>query len=455
MERYNPQNNPQSNIPEKIISLGLILLLSTVFFGVMGAIEYAIPGIFRNFFSFEKIRPLHVSSAVFWILFTAAGCVLYFLREHNQKPLKKNRLAYIFYYTLGVTIIGILISYCFGLFGGREYWEFNPVFALPITAGWIFFIIIILSNIQTLKNQPVYIWMWLTGVLFFLFTYLESNVWILPNFGNYLIKDMLIQWKSYGSLVGSWNLLIYGSSIFLMDKISGNTKYSHSATAFWIYFLGLFNLMFNWGHHVYTLPTAPYVQYIAYAVSMTELILFARIIYQWKLSLDTIRKFRHLETYRFLMAADFWVFMTLLLAIPMSIPAVNVYFHGTHVIVAHTMGATIGINTMLLLSFVSYITKTNQNAKRVRLGYRLTNYSLIFFWIVLIVVGVIKGKMQIDHPDFVYRELMQQLHPYFVLFLITGTLIAIGLSILVISFLNRLSFLKRREFSSNKEKEKR
>ena len=40
------------------------------------------------------------------------------------------------------------------------------------------------------------------------------------------------------------------------------------------------------------------------------------------------------------MAADIWIFLTLVLAIAMSIPAINVYTHGTHITVAHTMGAT-------------------------------------------------------------------------------------------------------------------
>ena len=34
----------------------------------------------------------------------------------------------------------------------------------------------------------------------------------------------------------------------------------------------------------------------------------------------------------------------------MSIPALNLYTHGTHVTVAHAMGTTIGINSMILFA---------------------------------------------------------------------------------------------------------
>ncbi|HTO36454.1 MAG TPA: hypothetical protein VLZ72_09450, partial [Flavobacterium sp.] len=70
---------------KNFISTGLVFLLSALLFGLAGALEYVVPGFWRDLFSFEKIRPLHVSSAVFWILITAIGSVLYFLKEHNNQ----------------------------------------------------------------------------------------------------------------------------------------------------------------------------------------------------------------------------------------------------------------------------------------------------------------------------------------------------------------------------------
>jgi nitric oxide reductase subunit B len=432
------QSNSTIGIAKNFLILGLFFLVSTLLFGLLGAIEYAFPGIFRDHFSFVKIRPLHVSSAIFWIIITAVGCLLYFLKIHNQSPLKNEKLIRYLFYILGTTFITILITYIFGYFGGREYWEFDPILAIPITLGWLLLIYIFLTNFKTLRNQPVYIWMWFTGVLFFLFTYLESNMWLIPSVRNHLVKDMLIQWKSYGSLVGSWNLLIYGSSIFLMDKISGDTKYSYSPIAFWIYFLGLTNLMFNWGHHIYTLPTQPYIRHIAYLISMTELLLFGRIIYQWKSSLDTAKKHFHVESYRFLVAADVWVFLSLGLAIAMSVPALNIYMHGTHIIVSHTMGTTIGINTMLLLAYISYIFKEKQIGKvAVQKGFWLMNSSLFVFWIVLMLAGVVKAYWQFTKPNFAYREMISHLSPYFYAFLIAGVFLIIGLLMIVLPLIKR------------------
>ena len=415
---------------------GLILLLVALAFGLAAASEYAFPGLWRNTFPFEKLRPLHVSAAIFWIILAAMGTVLSFLRRHNGQQLKHVLLVKIQFFIFVFSFAGILVSYCFGIFGGREYWEFHPAFSIPIAAGWSIFIFVFLSNIKTLKGQPVYVWMWLTGVLFFFFTYLESNLWLIPAIRNHLIKDMTIQWKSYGSMVGSWNMLIYGSSIFLMDNIAGNKKYSHSNIAFGLYFLGLFNLMFNWGHHIYTLPVQSYVKHIGYAVSMTEIFLFGRIIYLWRSSVSAARKNFHILPYRFLIAADIWVFLTLGLAIAMSVPALNIYMHGTHVIVAHTMGATIGINSMLLMAFAYDITGNDRLTltafrKTINRGYWLTNISLGLFWITLIIAGFIKSYWQFDQPGIAFDDMMKSLRPWFYLFFLSGCCLATGFAMVV------------------------
>lgn len=434
-----PSHNDKRGYAKSFLTVGLLFLLSALFFGLMAALQYVSPGLWRDTFSFEKLRPLHVSSAVFWIIIAAVGGVFSFFQQEKGKELKYQSLMKWQFYLFTFSFSAILVSYFFGVFGGREYWEFHPLFSIPIVAGWILFVINFLSNLKTIKSQPVYIWMWLTGIVFFLFTYLESNLWIFPGFRNNLVKDMTIQWKSYGSMVGSWNMLIYGSSIYLMDKIAGNKKYSLSHIGFGLYFLGLFNLMFNWGHHIYTLPTAPYVKHIAYAVSMTELFLFGRIIWLWKSSVTTAQKHFHYRPYQFLLAADFWVFMTLGLAIAMSVPALNVYMHGTHVIVAHTMGATIGINTILLLAFAyeilgntSAVTRFN---KVISMGFWLINISLFTFWMSLLIAGFMKAFWEFNEPTVPFGSMMISLKPWFYGFYVSGVFLATGFTMVVLPLL--------------------
>jgi len=421
-----------TSIPFVMVGLGLLSL--ALLFGIVGALQYVFSGLFRDSLSFERVRPLHVSSAVFWILMTACGAVASYLIQSKGKIWSKQLLKWQWYLFTGAFIL-ILTSYVFGIFGGREYWEFSPVLAIPIGAGWVLFIINVIKSIPGFKNQPVYIWMWVTGVLFFLFNFIESYLWLIPSFRSNVVNDMTIQWKSYGSMVGGWNMLIYGSSIYLMDKISGTEKYSYSRIAFALYFLGLFNLMFNWGHHIYTLPTPKFIQYISYGVSMTELILLGRIIYLWKSSVNTAKKLYHILPYRFLLAADIWILLTLILAIAMSVPAINVYTHGTHITVAHTMGATIGINSFLLMAFAFDIFNIHnpKDTRQVTTGLYAALISLFIFWISLIIAGIIKSDWQMHHPDEPFSLMMKSLRPFFIGFLISGIALAISFFIFIFS----------------------
>jgi len=434
--------NDNRTVFSRYIIIALLLFLSALLFGIAGAFQYIVPGLFRETFSFEKVRPLHVSSAVFWIILCACGAVSYYLHE-MKRGLWSLRLLRVQWYLFAGAVILILLTYVAGIFGGREYWEFHPILAVPIVIAWLLFLVNVFRSVKVFRGQPVYIWMWLTGVVFFLYTYLESYLWLIPSFRSNVVQDMTIQWKSYGSMVGGWNMLIYGSGIYLMDKISGSEHYSHSKIAFTLYFLGLFNLMFNWGHHIYTLPVPRYIQYISYSVSMTELLLLGRMIYLWKASVSTARKNYHMLSYRFLLAADLWILLTLVLAIAMSVPAINIYTHGTHVTVAHTMGATIGINSFLLLSFVTDMAgiRSEKIKKRITFGLYLSLAALLVFWLSLIMAGILKADWQMHQQDVPFGVMMLSLRPYFILFLIAGIFLAAGLSLIIIHLLN--SFRKK------------
>lgn len=444
-----PLNNKTSTTQLFIIT-GLLLLTLGMLFGLTGAFQYLAPAFLKEYLSFQKIRPLHVSSTVFWIIFAAMGSVLTYLQQYTGKKIRYPILLKIQLVIFALAVFIILVTYCFGIFGGREYWEFHPLLALPIATGWLLFIINFLSSVGNFKKQPVYVWMWFTGLFFFLFTFIESYLWVFPYFRNNVVNDMTIQWKSYGSMVGSWNMLIYGSSIFLMEKISGTKKYSQSFIAFLLYFTGLFNLMFNWGHHIYTLPTYSFVKHIGYAVSMTELFILGRIIWQWKSSVSTARKNYHNTAYRFLLAADIWIFLTLVLAIAMSIPAINVYTHGTHITVAHTMGATIGINSFLLLAMAFDILNDTCQPfapykKWMLRGYWMANLSLFIFWISLIVAGILKSKWQMSAEQTSFSTMMLQLKAFFIAFFISGIALMAGIFLIIYPLIRNqlVCYLKR------------
>jgi nitric oxide reductase subunit B len=113
------------------------------------------------------------------------------------------------------------------------------------------------------------------------------------------------------------------------------------------------------------------------------------------------------------------------------------------------MGATIGINTMLLLASVFYIIKKEKPEafeKRkpwVGRGIVITNIALFIFWASLLGSGLVKISSKLHNDSF--YTMMQKCEPYFKVFAYSGTVILLGLFILIYSALKILSGKKEIE----------
>jgi len=414
-----------------LIRIALVLFVLGLFFGHLASESYRITQPKSGVMGFLSLRPLHVSSAYLGIITAGLGFLTLIIAK-----MKTTRfgtfLQYLHFSLWVIALLGIFYSYFTGDFGGREYWEFNPVWALPIFISFIVFLVFYLHQIGFSTKWPVYYWMWLTGIIFFIFTFIENYLWIFPYFRQHFIADMTIQWKVNGSLVGAINQIIYGVAFYLMEKISGNEKSSYQKLSFAMYFLGMFNLMFNWGHHIYLLPTEKYIHYIAYAVSMTEWIILIRLFYKWSQQIKENKQFYYFFPYRFLMASDYWVTLNLTLALFMSVPAINLYTHGTHITVAHAMGTTIGINTMIILAGVFYFIKPSFNSAKWRfygsIAFWMVQVTLLLFLISLIGMGIQRAIWQAGLSSDSFSKMSSSSGNWVLLFIILGTFLMFSMA---------------------------
>jgi nitric oxide reductase subunit B len=419
----------------RFMRLGILSLGVGLFFGVIGGFQYLFPDFIRELL-FTKTRALHVSMVVSWIFLIAIGGIYYYLPKYTGKKLHSNKLAVWHYWLFLITGICVLFSYLSGKFGGREYFAFPPILSIPIFVSWILFGFNYFKTMSNEKNSwPVYYWQWATGIVFFFLTYTEAHLYLIPYFRENMVREIIVQWKSYGALTGSWNMLVYGTALFIATRIGGSENIAKSKMAFGLYFLGLFNLIFGWAHHTYLVPSETWIRTFAYFVSMTELYIFGKIIWDWRGSLEQWEINRHITAYRFLFAADIWVFLNLGLALIISVPIFNLYTHGTHIIVAHAMGSTIGINTMVLLSSIFFIINESKESqlsknqtKKVIHGFWIANISLAIFLVALILAGIGKGLLYTDMP---FQAMMFNIRPFLVVFTLAGITLMLGLWIVL------------------------
>ena len=312
------------------------------------AVHLALPG----------LRAVHESFAFAWVFLGGVAVVyLYMFREHGP-PGRAARRRIAWQVTLwAIAGMGILVTLLAGRFTGREYFGFHPAFSVLIAAGWLLFAWNFFGRSRaSLRGQPVYIYMWSVAIPLFLITFLEGHAYLLDIVSQRPVRDLAIQWKSNGTMVGAFNQLAYGSLIYVSGCIRGNDDYAHSRTAFGLFFIGVLNTFSNYGHHTYHLPQSPWIHWVSFVVSMLEVILLVKVFLDLVGMLRTTsRRGDRPAAEQFIRFGTLWTFLLLLLALLIAVPPVNALIHGTHVVVAHSMGSMIGIDSMILWAGLAWL----------------------------------------------------------------------------------------------------
>ena len=272
--------------------------------------------------------------------------------------------------------------------------------------------------------------------MYFIYSFIEAHAWLLPAIWHLPIVDLQLQWKSIGSFVASFNMLIYGVFSYL-SRCLGDKDYAHSNIAFLLLGIGLLNSFTNYTHHTYHIPQLSFVKWVGFLVSMIEVVIFIKIIQDVLFIFNDHRMPLSLKdkvVYTFINSIKWWNLINLCISILISIPFLNSIVHGTQVIFSHAMGSMIGIDSMILFSVISFIIFNNKSVGLNFLIYmtKLLNIFLFLFIIFFFVLGVVTG-FHTYLGDLMYLQSIVYI-PFF-LFLSSGLFISL-FSIFFIFFLN-------------------
>lgn len=339
---------------------GLIAIAVTLAGGILGAL-YSVPSLAPAFQSvgldLRQLRPIHTTFASAWIFLGGIAVVHRWLQDYGGEPTSGDR------WRLRVQVVawalagsGILLTLAVRVGSGREYLGFHPVFSALILIGWLCYAWNFFRVAgRGFFERPLYITMWGVGMLFFVFTFVEQHLYLLPGVFANPLQDLQVQWKATGTLVGAFNLFVYGSIIYIGERISRDPSYGHSKVAYGLFGVGLLNSFTNFAHHTYHLPQDHLVKWISFIVSMMEIAILCRATW------DLYGVIRSTEQREFcaargsFAASKYWTVFILLSAVLISVPPLNAIIHGTYAVTGHAMGATIGIDTMVLLGAIIWI----------------------------------------------------------------------------------------------------
>jgi len=338
----------------------LIAIGVTLAAGILGAL-YSIPVLAPTLqgwgLDMRQLRPIHTTFASAWIFLGGVAVVHRWLQDHGGAATSGDRIRLrIQVACWAIAGAGILATLLMRIGSGREYMGFHPIFSVFILAGWIAYS----WNFFRVAgpgffHRPVYMTMWGVGMLFFIYTFIEQHAYLLPAVFGDPVQDLRVQWKATGTLVGSFNLFVYGSIVYIGERISRDPSYGHSRVAYALFGVGLLNSFTNFAHHTYHLPQDHLVKWISFVVSMTEIIILVRAVSDlWSLVRGR-RDGPFCASRGAFAASKYWTVGILFSSVLISVPPLNAIIHGTYVVTGHAMGATIGIDTMVLLGAIIWI----------------------------------------------------------------------------------------------------
>ncbi len=342
-----------------------------------------------------RVRPVHTTFITLWIYGAAVAVVYAWIARQGEGLTAGDRLRFKFHTVCWASAgVGIFVTALMGVSSGREYFEFPPVFAIPLLAGWLAFAWSFWKRaFRGFWGQPVYIYMWTVGTCLFTYAFVEAQVWMLPTVGDNPLRDLQLQWKSCGTLVGSFNFMVYGAIAYVRERITGHTTAAHTRWTFALFGVGCLNSFTNYVHHTYHVPQDEAAKWVAFLVSMAEVIIL------WRVLIDVVASLRaaapHHPSLRFLASVRNWNAFNLTMSIVISVPVWNSLIHGTHVVAAHAMGAEIGIDSMALFAGLTWLLLDRRPDFAARLtvpgSLRVLNFAAIALVGWLLAMGTANG----------------------------------------------------------------
>jgi nitric oxide reductase subunit B len=305
----------------------------------------------------QHLRPVHETFAFAWVFLGGVAVVHAWMLSSGGPLSRFESLRFKAMAGLWAAAgAGILVSFLAGRFTGREYAGYAAPLGAMILAGWALFAWNFFGRTRgRLTGQPVYVWMWTAAVPLFAITFLEAHAWTLDWVSRRPLRDIALQWKANGVMVGSFNLLAYGAIMYVAGRIRRDDRYAHSPTAFLLFCVGIVNTFTNYGHHTFHLPQSRWIHVISFSISMLEIVLLAKVMLDlWRLRRASPPPAGCEVPARFGTSVTLWTALMLAGAIAISVPPLNAMIHGTHIVTAHAMGTMIGIDSMILWMALSW-----------------------------------------------------------------------------------------------------
>lgn len=392
-------------------------LLLSILAGLLSALDTAVPELFDKTITLRSLRPAHTLFSLTWILAGPAAVVGIFGVRLENSTLGLSRAQLVLVTTF---LAGAIATTLAGQFSGREYITWPPVVTMVLVFALALTPVTVLWNWRAFTfRSPEAGWLLLTGSLLVPLGLVEEGLRLHHVLGLAADpgRDLTVQWHALDTVIAGWSMVLYGIGILLTGSRVGRLRGG------WLFALAAIGILADFGHHNYASPQAHVIKIVSFSATMLAVVSFVRHVAACRRARPTD------QTMGMLRFVEFWTLFAVGTGVLLAIPPINLYAHGTYVIVAHTMGSMIGVNSLLLLAAGFRLSGVESWFRSA--AVRATSYGLLGFCLVLAALGIARGVLRVDHD---FLEWKVWLKPYLVLIMFSAIPLTLGLTTLAVDF---------------------
>ena len=417
-------------------ALSVVLLVLQITYGFVMAFAHMGYDGLHELIPFNAATATHKNLLVVWILSGFMGAAYFIIPDEAERELISIPLVKLQFWSLAIVGVVAVIGFHIGWWEGRKFLEIPRPLDYLVVVNVLLFLYILLMTLFKGKKRTTTALVLSMGLFFAALLYLPGMIW----FDNQTMDSFFRWWVVHLWVEGVWELIMGGILAYLLIKLTGVDREVIEKWLYVIVGLTFLSGVLGTGHHYYYIGTPKYWLMIGGIFSAMEPLAFLGM------ALFAVAMYRKGEKRHPNKMALTWTLGTAivsfvgagLLGVAHTLPAVNLWTHGTFVTAMHGHLAFWGAYGMLVLGMITYamplITGRKMYTKpSASYAFWLSNIGMIGMTTAFAAAGVtqvyLERKVGMDFID-----VQQEMEVHFLILIGAASIFTIGIILFIINF---------------------
>jgi len=409
----------------------MLLLFLQLVYGLIMATAHLGYDALHEIIPFNVARATHNNLLVVWLLSGFMGAAYYIIPEEVDMELVSLPLAFVQYVALVIVGVVAIIGFHLNWWEGRKFLEIPRALDYLVVVDVLLFLGLIGLTILKAKKRT-------TTSLILFFGLFAAAILYLPGMidtTNQANDSFWRWWVVHLWVEGVWELILGSILAFLLIKLTGVDREILEKWLYIIIGLTFLSGVLGTGHHYYWVGTPQYWLFVGGFFSALEPLAFLGMtFYAFYVYNNRVIEHPNKIALTWTMGCAVMAFVGAgLLGFVHTLPAINIYTHGTFVTAMHGHMAFWGAYAMIVFSIITYTLPIITNSKAVysyqasKYAFWACNIGMVGMVLSFAVIGVLQVYLErmLDLDFFVVRDELKFYFGcliFFAAFFITGIL---------------------------------